>query len=314
MTKLAYIDRKFQGDSLEIIARAEGICQDYANQGYDLTLRQLYYQFVARGWLANSQQSYKRLGSVINDARLAGMIDWDHLVDRTRNLASLAAWNSPADILSAVAAQYRENKWAGQAERVEVWVEKEALAGVIARPADRWQVPYFSCRGYVSQSEMHSAGLRIRRHERSGRKVTVIHLGDHDPSGLDMTRDIRDRLELFGCSATVKRIALNMDQVEAYDPPPNPAKITDSRAEDYISEYGPESWELDALDPATLDALVEGEILAHLNRAQWDAALEQENDRKFVLGRLSARWDEVQEYTRSLDGADEDDDDDEEEV
>ena len=218
MSKIAYVGKNFRADALEVIARAEQICQEYAAAGYDLTLRQLYYQFVARGWLPNRQESYKRLGSIVNDARLAGLIDWDHLVDRTRNLATLPSWDSPQSILDAVASQYREAKWANQPEAVEVWVEKEALAGVIARPADRWQVPYFSCRGYVSQSEMHAAGQRIRRLERAGRKVTVIHLGDHDPSGLDMTRDIRDRLEIFGCAAVVNRIALNMDQVEAYQP------------------------------------------------------------------------------------------------
>src|ERR1044072_5302001 len=95
MPKIAYVPRRFSAASLDVIETAEGICDDYAAQGYDLTLRQLYYQFVARDLSPNTQQEYKRLGAIINDARLAGLIDWDHLVDRTRNLRGLDHWESP---------------------------------------------------------------------------------------------------------------------------------------------------------------------------------------------------------------------------
>lgn len=290
MPKTAYQSQNFRADTLEIIARAEQLATDYAGQGYDLTLRQLYYQFVARGWLPNSQQSYKRLGGIVNDARLAGLIDWDHITDRTRNLASLPTWSSPQSILDAVAAQYRTNHWRHQPYYVEVWVEKEALAGVVSRPANRWQVPYFSCRGYVSQSEMWAAAMRLKAHERRGKQTVIIHLGDHDPSGIDMTRDIRDRLALFGSRVQVVRIALTMEQVEQYQPPPNPAKLTDSRVEGYMEEFGDESWELDALDPPVLDALIDGEITSRLDRAAWDrdvAAMELE---KSELQAVSANW------------------------
>jgi len=294
MAKTIYVPKNFQPDSMEIIERAEQICNDYAAQGYDLTLRQLYYQFVARGWLANRDQNYKRLGSIINDARLAGLIDWDHLTDRTRNLQSLATWSSPSSIVDACARQYREDKWRDQPQYVEVWVEKEALAGVVARPADRWQVPYFSCRGYVSQSEMHAAAMRLRYHENVlGQRVTVIHLGDHDPSGVDMTRDIQDRLNLFGCRARVVRIALTMQQIDQYQPPPNPAKFTDSRASAYVDEFGTESWELDALDPATLDDLIETEITAHLDRELWDRTVDAEATGRDTLAAISDRWYDV---------------------
>jgi len=302
VAKIAYITRRFTADSREVITKAEAICEQYAAEGYDLTLRQLFYQFVARGWLPNTDASYDRLGSIINGARLAGLIDWDHLTDRTRNLASLPTWADPASIIETAARQYREDKWAAQPEYVEVWVEKEALAGVVARPAERWQVPYFSCRGYVSQSEMHAAAQRIRHIEvHRGAKVTIVHLGDHDPSGLDMTRDIRDRLEMFGCRASVNRIALNMDQVERYQPPPNPAKLTDSRAADYIELYGPESWELDALDPATLDGLIDAEIQAHLDPEQWAADLAEEEEHQQGLVGVAARWDAVQVWLEGED-------------
>lgn len=299
MSKITYQWKNFGADSLQVIERANQIAVEYARQGYDLTLRQLYYQFVSRDWLPNNDKSYKRLGNIVNDGRLAGLIDWDHLVDRTRNLASLATWDSPESIIDIAAQGYREDKWASQPQYVEVWVEKEALAGVVARPANRWQVPYFSCRGYVSQSEMHAAAQRIKRQEDEGHKVTVIHLGDHDPSGLDMTRDIDERLYMFGARAKVKRIALNMDQVEAYNPPPNPAKITDSRAQSYIDTYGEFSWELDALDPATLDALIDAEIQDHLDAGLWRQAQRAQERSREALTAVSNQWADVTEWLAS---------------
>lgn len=293
MPKIAYASTNFSASSLDIIEHAIGICEDYAAQGYNLTLRQLYYQFVSRDLVPNTMQSYKRLGSIVNDARLAGLIDWDHLEDRTRNLAKLAMWESPESIVDAVARQYRTSLWDNQPWYVEVWVEKEALADVVSRPANRWLVPYFACRGYVSQSEMWRAAQRLTAREDAGQASVIIHLGDHDPSGIDMTRDIQDRLRTFGAKTDVTRIALNMDQVDRYQPPPNPAKITDSRAADYMENYGDQSWELDALDPATLDALIEGEILSYLDRRRWDdehAAMEAD---RAVLVAASAHWGEV---------------------
>ncbi len=299
MPKIAYASTKFSPGSIEVIERANQVCEAYAQQGYNLTLRQLYYQFVSRDWLPNNMQSYKRLGSIVNDARLAGLIDWNHLEDRTRNLSRLAMWDSPEAIVDAVAAQYRTHLWDNQDWYVEVWVEKEALADVVSRPAERWFVPYFPCRGYVSQSEMWRAAMRLREQERKGKKSLIIHLGDHDPSGIDMSRDIRDRLWTFGSDVEIDRIALNMDQVEQYDPPPNPAKITDSRANDYIEIYGDESWELDALDPATLDALIEGKILDHLDRAQWDADHDEMEADRSILTAASENWTELAEFIRS---------------
>ena len=293
MSRIEYVPREFSEKSLDVIRQADAICRSYADQGYDLTLRQLYYQFVARGLLANRQTEYKRLGSIVNDARLAGLMDWDHLVDRTRNLHDLPHWDSPDEIIRVVSEQYRTDRWEGQPYRVEVWVEKDALTGVIARSAELLDVPWFSCRGYTSQSELWSAAMRHRRHERAGQEVVVIHLGDHDPSGVDMTRDIRDRLALFGASTQVERIALNMDQVRQYNPPPNPAKLTDSRATGYIAQHGGSSWELDALNPETLDTLIQDAVRAHRDQGLWDLDTRRMEFDRSLLVETSDRWDKV---------------------
>lgn len=300
MPKTAYAYTNFSKGSLEVIVRANAICERYAAAGYNLTLRQLYYQFVSRDWLPNTQQSYKRLGSIVNDARMSGLIDWNHLVDRTRNLAKLAQWEGPESAMDSLAAQFRTRLWLRQPAYVECWVEKEALADVVSRPADRWFVPYFACKGYTSQSEMWSAAMRLKREEDKGKKTHIIHLGDHDPSGIDMTRDIEDRLWTFGSMVQVHRIALNMAQVDEYEPPPNPAKLTDSRAEGYIAEYGNESWELDALEPQVLDTLIEAEILRHLDRAMWDEDHAEMEAQRAVLTAISNSWDEVAGYLRDI--------------
>jgi hypothetical protein len=296
--KITYEPRTFKPETLAVVEQAEQICQEYQRQGYDLTLRQLYYQFVARGLIPNSQQSYSRLGDIVSNGRMAGLIDWSHIVDRTRNLRGTSHWGSPSDIIDASASSFRLDKWADQDTRVEVWVEKEALAGVVQRAADEYDVNWFSCRGYVSQSELWAAGRRHRLYMQRGQGVIVLHLGDHDPSGIDMTRDIRDRLHTFighraHLDLEVRRIALNMDQVQQYNPPPNPTKLTDSRSEGYIQEYGHESWELDALDPATLGALIAQHIGGIVDDGRYQATAAEEARHRRLLDAASDRWDEI---------------------
>lgn len=331
MARIKYVPKKFSNDSLRTIERARLICEEYAAQGYDLTLRQLYYQFVSRDWIPNKDTEYKRLGSIINDARLAGLLDWDYIVDRTRNLRENGHWDSPAELVEAAAQQFQFDKWADQDTRVEVWIEKDALVGVLESCCPGEDVPFFSCRGYTSQSELWSAGQRIGRHLWDDHNVVILHLGDHDPSGIDMTRDIRDRLQTFLLTDWVKhtvdtrgqeilddddwradadnhykaevwdrfrvqRIALTMDQIDQYGPPPNPAKLTDARARGYVEQYGYSSWELDALEPRTLVDLIRDSIAEHRDADLWKDALRREAAQREVLATVSERWDDVQAF------------------
>ncbi|MDP9799369.1 hypothetical protein J2S43_007881 [Catenuloplanes nepalensis] len=307
------------------IRRAEAVCQQYAADGYDLTLRQLYYQFVARGWIENNLKSYKRLGEIVNRARLSGLLDWSYIVDRTRSLRGTSHWRTPGAVIDSAAWSYRLDKWATQPRRVEVWVEKEALAGVVQRAANEADVDWFSCRGYVSQSEQWAAARRFLGYLRNGQAVTVLHLGDHDPSGIDMTRDIRERLELFLSQdwlsehrawfdedveiaevlahmrdqlgdvdpIEIRRIALNSDQVREHNPPPNPAKLTDSRASAYVREHGYESWELDALPPDVLAGLIGQHIEGIRNEDAFELIAAREAHERELLRAAADRWTEL---------------------
>ena len=199
MSKICYVSKKFSKASQKVIDDSNSIIAEYQAKGFILTLRQLFYQHVSRGLLENTVKSYKNLGGVVNDARLAGLLDWNAIEDRTRNLVSPSTWKSPANIISASASCFRIDKWADQEWRPEVWIEKEALAGVFERACEDLQVPFFCCRGYTSQSEMWSAGQRLARWKNRFLQTPIIlHFGDHDPSGIDMSRDIEDRLRLFG--------------------------------------------------------------------------------------------------------------------
>lgn len=261
MPKILYKEVNFKPQSLELIQRVNSVINEYTAQGFDLTLRQVYYQLVARGVIPNNMRSYKNTGNLINDARLSGLIDWNHISDRTRNLRQNSHWSSPDSIMESVVWSYALDTRSTQDTYLEVWVEKDALINIVQQAASDADVPCFSCRGYVSQSEMWSASQRIIRQLDHGRQnAVIVHLGDHDPSGKDMTRDIQDRLSMFGAEVDVRRIALNWDQIETYNPPPNPTKLTDARAAGYMLEYGDECWELDALEPRVLTDLIRGEI------------------------------------------------------
>ena len=293
--KERFVDKRFGHDSIAMIETINEILKDYAAQGYDLSLRQLYYQLVSRNIVPNTERSYKNVGAIVSDARLAGLIDWDMIKDRGREMIRNPHWEDPADFLKNVAPQYRFDLWADQPRYVEVMVEKQALEGVLMPVCRRLDVPFTANKGYSSSSAMYEASKRYLARAEEGKELYVIYLGDHDPSGIDMTRDIEERLDLFlktsldRCDEigenepsiiTVKRIALNMDQIKKLKPPENPAKITDSRAAKYIQRFGSSSWELDAIEPARLAKLVTNAVIQLM-----DYDLFKKNEAKQKTGR-----------------------------
>ncbi|USN16657.1 hypothetical protein FANBOY_00500 [Brevundimonas phage vB_BgoS-Fanboy] len=267
MTLIAYKEQRFAAKSLKLIEKANEIIADFQSQGYTLTLRQLYYQFITINYFSNSEQSYNRLGETISNARLAGLVSWDAIEDKTRFVRGKDHWNGEEghfDFMRDSKKWFNIDMWENQPNYVEVWIEKDALLGVIERPCWELDVPYMSCRGYMSQSEEWAAANRFSEAADSGRNPVLIYLGDHDPSGIDMSRDHNDRLTMFlehlGVDVDVRRVALNLDQVQKYKPPENPTKPKDSRSPDYVRKFGRKCWELDALKPSVLDQLVRDRV------------------------------------------------------
>ena len=265
------------------------IIEDYRQQGYRLTLRQLYYQLVTKNIIENKERSYKNLGSLVSDGRLMGVIDWDAIEDRVRVPKACVDFSDIRDLVDWALRVFRLRRWDGQSKYVELWVEKDALAGVLWPIAARFHVTLMVNRGYSSQSAMYDASKRFIRASCSGKECHLIYLGDHDPSGEDMVRDIGDRLEMLRATVDVKKVALTMDQVRQYNPPPNPAKMSDSRAGKYVAEHGEHSWEVDALPPQVLNELITSELAALVDQSMVDEIIAREEIAKNKLRNAAKR-------------------------
>jgi hypothetical protein len=310
--KERFVNSKFSTDKLAIVKMANTIIASYQAQGLRLTLRQLYYQFISEriegcafpnSWIdaeyntkqglqpntKNTVKNYKRLGGILSDGRLAGLIDWDAIEDRVRVPKTQAEWDSITDLLRSAFAAYRLPRWKGQECYCELWVEKDALAGVLEPMAHEFHVTLMVNKGYSSQSAMYEAAKRFIEHEENGQTSILYYLGDHDPSGEDMVRDIRDRLHLFGSNVRVQKLALTMDQVQEYNPPPNPAKMSDSRAAKYVDKHGSDSWEVDALPPEVMHQIIRDAFSEVIDTDKMDAIKERENRDKAVLTQAAAK-------------------------
>jgi len=290
-----YDGYKPKPDARNLLDTIITIVLDYQRQGFKLTLRQLYYQLVSKDLIANKKEEYDRIGNLVSRARLGGLMDWSSIEDRIRVPEKPPEFRSLDSLVNAAFSSFRLPRLMGQERYVELWVEKDALAGVLAPIADEYHVTLMVNRGYSSTSAMRESGLRVRSEcdKIGATEAVILYLGDLDPSGEDMVRDIDDRLSQFmnhGLDITysagrpyrggevtveepvaqrermpilgleVKKVALTPEQVEEYDPPPNPAKITDSRAEKYIAMHGENSWEVDALPPRVLREIIETEL------------------------------------------------------
>lgn len=264
----AYRDINFREASLKRISFCNAVIDEYGGQ--KLTLRQLYYQLVSRNIIANEEKSYKTLGKLVSEARIAGLIDWDAIEDRNRSPVIWSEYEGLEEYISGLKYGYRLPRWRGQENYVELWVEKAALAGVLEPLASKYHVTLMVNRGYSSTSSMRESAERFIEHcqvrdeededERATRDLNPIlfYLGDHDPSGEDMVRDIEVRMNTFGVpDIRVEKLALTTAQVRQFKPLPNPVKMKDSRAKAYIKEHGRTCWEVDALDPRQLTTIIE---------------------------------------------------------
>ena len=260
----------------EIIEHANQIASEYVRQGLVLTLRQLYYQFVARGLTGNGQKVYNRIGAALTEARYNGTFPIEWIVDRGRSVGATdveecmsveAALERAAEGVTAAPYWLRYGRWHGQPFRVWVWVEKDALAGVLEDACARLGVGLFPCKGYPSVSALAAWLKEADEATPGGEEAVILYLGDHDPDGLEIPRAALRSLERLqwvqGTDVRIRmdKIALTVDQIEEYDPPPFPAKVTSSRYDRYVRETGlRDAWELDALEPTVMRSLVQDSV------------------------------------------------------
>ncbi len=277
MSKIQFRDNlQLNGANIRKLDTVNQIILEYAKEGYTLTLRQLYYQLVSRDIIPNRVQEYAKLSTLLVKGRMAGVVDWDAIEDRIR-IPFLPYWAIDIkDAVNDILNQYRLDRQNKQSVYIELWVEKDALSGVLKKVTSYYHINLMVNRGYTSCTALHDAYLRFREKETAGKKGVILYLGDHDPSGLDMIRDIRERLFEFGISPEIKSIGLTMAQIKKYNPPSNPAKITDPRAKWYIAKYGNVSWEVDALNPRILLQLVKRNVEKIINVELFKNTLKQE--------------------------------------
>jgi hypothetical protein len=272
----------------EVVANIVEIVGRYKAMGLSLTLRQLHYQMVAKNpKYVNHQTAYKKLGTILDDCRYSGLVDWDAIVDRGR--VPYLPWyaESVDEALETIYRQYRRDRMDGQDNVVELWTEKDALSDIFRRPTSKYHVRLVVNKGYTSSSAIYDAYERVIDAYNDDRKFVILYFGDHDPSGLDMVRDIEERLYFMMQSGdnkidypeewlTIEHIGLTIEQVRQYNLPPNPAKMTDTRADAYIAKFGATCWEVDALEPTVLIALVETHISDHIDMDKYQSMLEKE--------------------------------------
>lgn len=306
-----FIDKKFSAAHKQLIKQANAIIEELKKKGYSpLTLRQIHYQFVARDWYENTQQNYKRLGNVLDAARKAGRIDWDAIDDRTRSLRRIPVWNTPESALERIQRSFKLDPWDEQPvkRRIEVWIEKDAALGIVEPTCNALRLPYFSCRGYTSSSGLYAAGKRLAAFRDAGYQTLVLYLGDHDPSGVQMTEVADDRVQMYSkAEIEFRRIALTMEQIEEHNPPPNFVKETDSRTKWYMDQFNTEDcWELDALQPEIVDQLIRGHVEPLIDREAWDKTMTAEAEHRDVLKEIISNWDrtklapKMQEFIQSV--------------
>jgi hypothetical protein len=290
--KQQYTEINFRSGTLAFIAVLNSIIKEYQELGFVLTVRQLYYQCVARGIIPNTQKEYTRMATITNDAKMAGLLDWDAIEDRTRAFIRRNRWESGQQIIKSAEANYHQDLWENQPVRVFVIVEKEALVGVLEGVCRTYDVPLLAARGYPSGSVLREfATTDLSGAITCGQAIQILQLGDHDPSGIDMTRDLCDRLSVFtGEHVELDRIALNMEQIEELHPPENPAKATDTRFDSYRRKFGDKSWELDALNPTYLENLVETNISHLINFDNWEKTQDEIAEVKKKINNFAKQW------------------------
>jgi hypothetical protein len=239
---------------------------------HPMTVRQVFYRLVSQGAIAKTETEYKATaGRLLTEMRVSGEIPFAWIADNTRWQRKPQTYGSLEQALQRTAETYRRSLWDELPVYVEVWLEKDALAGVLYQVTAAWDVPLMVTRGYPSLSFMHGAAEYIRE---CGKPTHIYYVGDHDPSGVDIPRNVEARLREFAPLAEIhfKRVAVTSAQITHWGLPTRPTKATDSRS----ARFAGESVEVDAIPAQQLRALVERCITQHVDGATLEALRESE--------------------------------------
>jgi len=245
-----------QKQSLELLEQVKKIIESY---DFALTLRQIYYQLVAKQIIPNQQKYYMKLSRLCVIGRDEGILPEDAFADRLRQVDKLASYIDLADFMTTVRRAYRKDKWADQDAYIEIWTEKDALRGVITPVTYAYDVALLIVRGQVSRTAIYESYERFAEKMEEGKDCYLCYFGDFDPSGLSIYHSLKERLMSYGEDGdriNFERIALTPGQIEEYSLPSDPAKQADPNYKRFVAEYGDNVVELDSLPPDVLKELV----------------------------------------------------------
>lgn len=294
----------FRGKNQRLASRAVAILREEK----PMTLRQLYYRLISSGVIGNAQAEYNRLGKVMVKLRESGVVPRTWMVDHLRTTLKPSSWSGLADFGESVRACYRKDFWASLPHHVEVFVEKDAIAGAIQPVTEEYDIGLRVCRGYSSVS---FAGEIADLWGRIEKPIFAYYLGDFDPSGFDLERDLREKLQRYtgrvssvwsadqaraivgekladfhGDAFYWVRLAVRSADFDLHDLIRLPVKTTDRRARGFLEEHGEGCAEVDALPPTELRRRVQEAIQVHIDPERWDRLLEVERAETATLERL----------------------------
>lgn len=274
-----------QKQSLELLDQVQKIIASY---DFALTLRQIYYQLVAKQIIPNKQSYYHKLSRLCVMGRDEEILSEEGFADRLREIDKLSSWLDLNNFMDTVKNSYCKDKWQNQDSYLEIWTEKDALRSVITGITYKYDVILMVARGQLSRTEIYRTAKRYKA--QSDKKCYLYYCGDFDPSGLSIYNSIKERLDNFGIFINYERIALTEEQIKKYKLPSDPAKQSDPNYNKFVNLYGSDMVvELDSLPPDVLRNIIEYCILINIDMSLLAQVQEKERTEKVSLNKFIER-------------------------
>jgi hypothetical protein len=271
-----------QKQSLELLIQVQKIIDSY---DFALTLRQIYYQLVARQIIPNEQRYYKKLSRLCVTGRDEEILPEEGFADRLREVDKLSSWLDLNEFMNTVRRSYRKDKWQNQDRYVEIWTEKDALRSVLTEITYQYDVALMVARGQLSRTEVYRTARRYKA--QSDKECYLYYCGDFDPSGLSIYDSIKKRIMNFGVFVNFERIALTQKQIKKYQLPSDPAKQSDPNYNKFLNIYGSDMVvELDSLPPDVLRKIIEDCILQNIDPGHLARMKREEREEEIRLNKF----------------------------
>jgi len=291
LVQIGTTTKKPRGLAKATHALREAILETFEDTGKPVTVRQMFYLLTVGGAVEKEESGYRKAQRQLLALRRAGLVPYNWIADNTRWMRKPTTYAGLGDFFDRAAAYYRQDLWVRSDVYVEVWCEKDALAGVLMMVTREYDVPLMVARGYSSETFAYNAAEAMRE---TGKPCFVYYVGDFDPSGWQMARSLEQKLAEFGTPVVFERLAVNPEQIQVWDLPTRPSKVSDTRCKAFFAEFGDgtESVELDAIHPDLLrglvrDAIEQHAIEQHVDHAHLEALRREEGAARETLQELA---------------------------